>query len=157
MQVSSILRTLGWIVVFLGISFLIGDVTRENMGWYDTLGKAPLNPPRIAFPIVWTSLYIMLAIAGSYLWSIRKNGNGAKHFRLFAFYMLMNWAWSFIFFASHYITAGFVWIIISDLVLAALVIILFKSQYKKTAFLLSPTLLWGVFAAYLNGYIAFAN
>ena len=157
MSISSIIRTLGWIVVFLGISFLIGEVTRENMGWYGNLKKAPLNPPRIAFPIVWTSLYIMLAAAGSYLWSVRKNENGTKHLGLFAFYMLMNWAWSFIFFAAHYMMAGFIWIVISDVVLAVLAVTLFTNGHRKTALLLVPTLLWGMFAAYLNGYIAFAN
>jgi len=32
--------------------------------WYESLQKAPWTPPNIAFPIVWSILYIFIAIRG---------------------------------------------------------------------------------------------
>ncbi|HCK32187.1 MAG: tryptophan-rich sensory protein [Micavibrio sp.] len=144
---------LAWIIAFLGISYFIGQVTQANMAWYADLPKSPLNPPRIAFPIAWTSLYIMLAVAGSLIF--RAKGEGiSKHKKLFAVYMLMNWAWSFIFFGAHMVTLGFVWIVLSALVLGVLILCLWRGSKKIAALLCIPTLCWSLFAAYLNGYIA---
>lgn len=52
-----------WIFAFQLISYGIGLVTRSNMDWYQALEKTPVNPPDLAFPIVWTILYVLLAIA----------------------------------------------------------------------------------------------
>ena len=149
---KSIFRAVLWIAVFLGISYLIGEATRANMDWYDTLDKPELTPPKLAFPIVWTTLYVMLAIVGSRLWGRRKDAAHQAPIILFSIYMVMNWAWSFIFFVGHYIGAGFAWIVLSDIILLALILRLSQSK-KLDAALLIPTLLWGTFAAYLNGYI----
>jgi tryptophan-rich sensory protein len=149
-----------WIAGFLLISFGIGQVTQSNMEWYNTLPKSPLNPPRLAFPIVWTTLYIMLAIVGGRLYLLARPQGIFTHkcFLLFILYMAFNWAWSFIFFGAHYIVTGFIWIVISDAILLALIIAL-RTSNDKNANLLSalciPTFLWGLFAAYLNGFIAF--
>ena len=155
MPMKSIIQTTGWVIVFLAISSFIGMVTKSNMDWYETLPKSPLNPPRLAFPIVWTTLYIMLAVAGSRLWSVRKEENGQKLMPLFAAYMLVNWAWSFIFFAGHMVGFGFIWILLSDAILLTLIIKLYQSNKRIETTLLIPTLIWGLFAAYLNGYIYF--
>lgn len=158
MNIKSILVSFIWIFVFLVISFFIGQVTSMNMGWYDTLVKSPLNPPRIAFPIVWTTLYIMLAVAGYRLWLKRNDDTkGKKHLAFFAAYMVVNWAWSFIFFAGHMIDFGFAWIILSDIILALLIFFLWQNKQKVDIVFLMPTFLWGVFAAYLNGYIVFSG
>ena len=111
------IKTFLWILVFLAISFLIGKVTFHNKEWYQMLTKSPLTPPSYIFPIVWNLLYIMLASAGSLLWKKRDTESGKKHLRYFATYMIMNWSWSFIFFGSHMITLGFIWIIISNIIL----------------------------------------
>lgn len=146
--------TLGWIIAFLGVSYFIGQVTQANMAWYADLPKSPLNPPRIAFPIAWTSLYIMLAVAGSLIFRVQGE-DGSKYKKLYAVYMIMNWAWSFIFFGAHMVTLGFVWIVASVLVLGVLILCLWRGSKKIAALLCIPTLCWSLFAAYLNGYISF--
>jgi len=157
MSIKSIFIALLWIAVFLTISYFIGQVTRENMGWYDTLAKSQLTPPRIVFPIVWTALYIMMAVAGSRFWAQRNDANGRRALILFSLYMIINWAWSFIFFDAHLVMTGFFWILLSDLVLGGLIVHLWNHRKRVELALLAPTFLWGVFAAYLNGYIVFAG
>ena len=153
---KAIFRAVLWITIFLGISYLIGEATRANMNWYDTLNKPELTPPKLAFPIVWTTLYIMLAIVGSRLWGRRKNPEARAPIILFGTYMILNWAWSFIFFVGQFIGTGFIWIVLSDIILLALILRLSQSK-KLDAVLLTPTLFWGGFAAYLNGYIFWFN
>lgn len=155
-SLTKILAPIVWVAAFLSISYFIGQVTRENMGWYADLIKSPYTPPDLAFPIAWSLLYTLLAIAGSQLWARKTAPNGRNIFILFGVYMLVNWAWSFIFFAAHAITLGFIWILISDLLLFFLIALLWRHKDKVTALLVTPTLLWSIFAAYLNGYIVFS-
>lgn len=145
-----------WVLGFLIIGYLIGQTTRANMDWYATLTKSPLNPPRFVFPIAWSCLYSLLAIGGALLWLDSSPKNRQTKI-LFASYMLVNWAWTFIFFAAHEIWAGFVWIILSDILLLATILSAWKIQKKWSALLFIPTLFWGGFAAYLNGFIALTN
>ena len=148
-----IFQTVLWMITFLVISYLIGQVTRANMEWYHGLSKAPFTPPDMVFPIVWSSLYLMLAGVGAGLWRKRTTPRGRFVLALFAAYMLVNWAWSFLFFAAHWITFSFYWIIFSDMLLAGVIYILCQRRHVLIALMLLPTFLWGVFAAYLNGYI----
>lgn len=152
-----VLQTGLWVAVFLMVSFGIGEMTRANMDWYNTLNKSPLNPPSIVFPIVWTFLYILLACTGALLWLKRKDDAGIRHLILFALYMIFNWAWSFIFFDEQMVFVGFMWIIISAVILAALMISLKVNAQKTEIYLLAPTFFWSMFAAYLNGYIYVAG
>ena len=137
-----------WIIAYQAISYGIGVVTRENMGWYDSLEKSSLNPPDIAFPIVWTILYVLLALAGWKMWQVRKTAPIA--FAAYWVQMLLNWGWSFVFFAAHLVLAGFIWIVIFDLAMLAFIVLAWKANLKLPALLVLPTLLWGSFAGYLN-------
>ena len=38
------------------------------MDWYATLQKPSFTPPAIVFPIVWTTLYVLMAIAAWTFW-----------------------------------------------------------------------------------------
>ena len=137
-----------WIVAFQAIAGVIGYVTRDNMDWYDTLAKSVLTPPDIAFPIVWTILYVLLALAGWMMWSYRKTHGEA--FRLYWMQMLLNWGWSFVFFAAHLVFIGFLWILALNVAMAAFMAVAWRDGLKKPALLVLPTFLWGSFAAYLN-------
>lgn len=145
-----------WIVIFLFIASVIGDMTRfEIPGWYRNLTKPPLNPPDIVFPIVWTTLYIMLAVAGYRLWRDRKI-NPPEAFPLFAVQMIMNWAWSYFFFKFHMLGFSFFWILGMIAILVFLILMIHKNDRLGTA-LLIPYLLWISFASYLNGMIWYLN
>ena len=145
---SSFVKPAVWIIAFQLIAMLIGVVTRDGMGWYDMLAKSSLNPPDIVFPIVWTILYIMLALAGWQAWENRKLDQGTP-FRLFWMQMFLNWGWSFIFFGFQLVALGFIWIVALLGVMLAFVFFAWKHQ-RLAAYLVIPTMLWGCFAAHLN-------
>lgn len=146
-----------WIIGFQIISAMIGMVTQSGMPWYDTLEKSDLTPPDIAFPIVWTGLYVMLALAGYYVWNYAKtHGKDSKIFVLFWVQMLMNWGWSFVFFGLQMVFPALIWICALNLMMLALIIIAYR-PLRIVSWLILPTLIWGCFAGYLNYMIWVLN
>lgn len=145
-----------WILGFQAVSGVIGLSTKANMGWYDTLNQPVLTPPDIAFPIVWTALYVMLAIAGWVVWNKRHEEGFGRVFQLYWVQMLLNWGWSFVFFAAHLVVLGFFWIVALNLAMLAFMIVAWKHS-RLAALLVMPTLIWGSFAAYLNYMIWMLN
>lgn len=146
-----------WVLVFQVVGGLIGSVTAGEIdGWYRGLEKAAYNPPDIVFPIVWPILYVMIALAGWLSWGHRQSERGPVIWWLFVLYTLLNWGWSFVFFAAHEVFLGFMWIIVLNLV--ALVLILMSwISHRKIAFLMITPFLWTCFAAYLNYSIWILN
>ncbi len=140
-----------WILVFEAVSFLIGQATQPGVdGWYAGLTPPPLSPPNIAFPVMWTILYALIAAAGWTLWRNR-DGQGVKTLLfLFAGYMALNWSWSFVFFGAHMLLAGFLWIAALNILALAFIYKAWTSCRPAAYFMIPPTL-WTSFAMYLNG------
>ncbi len=146
-----------WIAVFQLVGFGIGLLTHADTStWYQSLQKSIINPPQIVFPIVWTCLYLMLAITGWYLWSHRDRPKGKIIFNLYLLQIIMNWAWTPLFFHLHLIQLGFFWIV-TMILLTMLLILLTKKQFTLVCFLLIPYFLWLIFAGYLNWAIWMKN
>lgn len=142
-----------WIVVFELIGFLLGRLTQEGMvTWYQTLYKSCLTPPAIVFPIVWTILYSMIALAGWSLWQSRQQPRAKLALLIYGAQLLMNWAWTPIFFYFHWISLSFYWIV-GIATLTLLIIIITKDRFKFCCIMLLPYLYWVIFASYLNGVI----
>jgi benzodiazapine receptor len=146
-----------WILAFQLIGYYIGKVTKQNIPtWYQTLNKSILNPPEVMFPIVWSILYLILAFIGWSLWLKRNETRGKLSLITYGIQMLMNWAWTPIFFSFHLIAVGFYWII----AMAILTLILIFINWKHNKFisnLLIPYCLWLLFAGYLNWAIWVKN
>lgn len=157
MTKNRIIKLFAWVVTFQVVGFLIGKLTEYNIQtWYMTLNQPPLNPPQILFPIVWSILYIMIAIAGWQLWENRPQTT-AKHALTFYFIqVLMNWLWTPIFFQFHLIQLGFFWIL-GIIFFNLMTIVLTHKQYRLATIMLTPYLFWLMFAAYLNGWIWLNN
>ncbi len=139
-----------WIAFFLIVAGIIGDVTRAQIPlWYRDLVKPALNPPDFVFPVVWTALYIMIAIVGYRMWRLRGLYGGKCLNTLFALQTLMNWAWSYLFFYYHLLGFSFAWIVGLDIAVAALIFMTRKKD-RTSALLLTPYFVWICFASYLN-------
>lgn len=144
--------------ISLGITFLVGAVaawftTAGVNGWYAVANKPSFNPPNWVFAPVWTALYLMMGIA---LWLVWKK-DGVKSGRrtaliLFAIQLLLNFAWSFIFFYAHQPGWAFAEILLMW-VSIMLTIIWFGKVSPAAAWLLVPYIWWVSFASLLNFYI----
>ncbi len=144
-----------WIAGFELVATAIGMAQKNDIyDWYLNLNAPPLTPPNALFPIVWTTLYALLGVVAFRLQSSPQNKNV---FALFLGYMVMNWAWSFIFFIAHWMLAGFIWILAMNVVTMILMRMLYLRGDKISAGLLAPLLVWTSFAAYLNGAYWYLN
>jgi len=140
-----------WIIVFEAVSVLIGLGTQSSVdGWYAGLTQPSFTPPNIAFPMMWSILYAMIAVAGYDIWQARRAAGGMLRLQIFVVYMALNWSWSFVFFTLHQLLAGFIWIVAMD-VLAIAVIVTAWRDLRRAALLMILPLGWTLFAAALNG------
>lgn len=150
------MKLIFWIALFEGIGFLLGLMTQSNIDpWYKTLNHSQLTPPDYIFSVAWTLLYALLAVIA---WILSSHSPGApKSLKmLFGMQMLMNWAWTPLFFQLHWLTFSAIWLVALTL-LNVIFISKAKSSQPTLALLLIPYTLWLLFAAYLNVVVAFMN
>jgi translocator protein len=141
-----------FLVVVIGVGALIG--TQSTPGeWYQNLEKPPFNPPNWVFGPVWFTLYAMIAVAGWRIWSIDASSTTMK---LWFAQMLLNWAWSPVWFIGQMLWPAFA-IIVALLATIVAFIALARKQDKLAAWLFVPYLAWVSFATLLNLSIAILN
>ena len=69
--------------------------------WYARLDKSPLTPPDYVFPIVWTSLYSLIAFSGWRIWIQEDSPERSRALRLWATQLATNAEWTRLFFGQH--------------------------------------------------------
>ena len=127
---------------FLGVYFRPDE-------WYAQLRKPAWTPPGWLFGPVWTLLYGMMAAASFLVW--RRGGFVAQRraLGLFLFQLVLNAAWSPLFFGMHSPALAFADIVLLWLTLLATIVAFWKVQVAA-AVLLLPYLGWVSFASALN-------
>ncbi len=114
--------------------------------WYLSLRRPSWTPPGWAFPVVWTVLYIMIAISG---WMVWKAGGFSAAIALWGIQLVLNAAWSWLFFGLRRMDLAFVEV--CALFAAILAYILAAWPISQTAALLFvPYAVWVATAATLN-------
>ena len=117
--------------------------------WYAALEKPSWNPPSWLFGPVWTTLYAMIAVAGWLVWRRRETAPVRPAMIVYTLQLLLNGAWSWIFFGVHEMG----WALVEIVLLAILIAInaaLFWRVRRLAGALLLPYLAWVSFAAFLN-------
>lgn len=139
------------ILVCLLVGFIDAIITQSGVdSWYLTLQKPAFTPPNWLFAPVWTVLYILMGIALGLVWN-----KGLHHIWVktalyhFGFLLLLNTAWSILFFGLKLPLLSLI-IIISLFILAFFTIKWFKVVSPLAAYLLIPYIVWLAFAAVLN-------
>jgi tryptophan-rich sensory protein len=143
-----------WLVAWLALSLLAGVVgglaTASSVGdWYPTLDRPPWTPPNGVFGPVWTLLYLAMGTAAWLVWRRREAERVSGALWLFAGQLVLNAAWSLIFFGLR--SPGAAAVEVALLVLAVAATLLAFRRISRTAgWLLAPYLAWVCFAAALN-------
>lgn len=114
--------------------------------WYAALAKPAWTPPGWLFPVAWTILYVMIALAGWYAW--RAGGLGIPVL-LWGLQLGLNALWSFLMFGRNDILLALVDVAVLWFVIAAFILTVRHSS-RAAALLFLPYLAWVSFAAALN-------
>jgi tryptophan-rich sensory protein len=138
------------VLVVLGVAGAGAAVTAPAVGsWYLALNRPSWTPPSWLFGPVWTALYLMMAIAAWLVWRRLGWREGALPLGLFALQLVLNAAWTPVFFGLHVIGWAFgVIVLLWCAILATL--IAFWRVLPAAGWLLLPYQLWVTFATALN-------
>ncbi|AOF97256.1 TspO/MBR family protein [Sphingobium sp. RAC03] len=143
-------------IVLLG--FLSGRLANSGYGnrWFDALEKPALMPPGWLFGVAWTILYILMGLALAIVLHARGAKGRGPAIVLFLVQLVMNLAWSPLFFRAHQVGSALV-LILALIVVVAITIWLFGRIRRVAGLLLLPYLAWLAFASFLNYEIGRLN
>jgi len=141
----SILHLLVLLVLVVGGGWIIGASNLPG-AWYGSLTKPSFNPPNWLFPIAWTVLYILIAIAG---WRTYERVVSGAVMQVWWGQLLLNFAWSPVFFTAHLMWLAFA-IIVGMFVLIMTFIVMQWREDRVAALLFVPYAVWVAFASVLN-------
>ena len=139
------------LVLCLGLGSAAGFLTAQSLPtWFPTLVKPSFNQPSWLFAPVWTTLYIMMAVAAWLVW-LRKGP-----LVLFYVQLALNFAWSLLFFGLHSPALALI-DIVAMWVAILLTLLAFWKVDRRAGWLLVPYLAWVSFAGVLNASIWWLN
>jgi tryptophan-rich sensory protein len=149
------LITVPAIVGFGSLSGWLSNSGYDN-GWFDALNKPFFMPAGWLFGVVWPILYVMLGIALALVLQEPAGPRRRRGLVLFFGQLLLNYAWSPIFFAANDIQLALV-TIFAIVVMAAIAASEFWRIRPLAGALMIPYLAWLCFAAALNSALGRLN
>ncbi|MEO6871252.1 MAG: TspO/MBR family protein [Chthoniobacterales bacterium] len=144
-------KSIGVLVLWIALTFVapaLGFRAKPDE-WFASLTKPGFNPPSWVFAPVWTILYLLMAIATWLVW--RQGGWERQTFplSLYLVQLVLNAAWTPLFFGAHRIGLALIDIVLQWLAIAATLFV-FARVDALAAWLFVPYLAWVSFATVLN-------
>lgn len=131
----------------------IATAGSTDSAWFRALDKPVWYPPSSAFGIVWSVLYVMIAVSGYLAW---RAGAARVALGWWGAQMALNLAWSVVFFGLR--SPGWAMVVIVALAVAIVgTMRSFARVDRPAAWLLAPYLAWVLFASTLNAAIVALN
>lgn len=143
-------------IVILIPWFIGGILFRSDTVFYKSLSKPVFAPPSILFPIVWTILYILIAISIYLVLKDNKLKDNPNYTKTLLINYISNQIFSFLFFT---LKSPFLALIDTFIVLISSLFLYYESKElnKTSAKLLIPYIIWNIFATILIIFIFFMN
>lgn len=158
MKTLSFFRLVLSVFLCLAVGAIGSMVTTPKIPtWYAGLAKPAWTPPDAAFPIVWTILYVLMAVTLWRLWQLhRPSPERRRAILLFFVQLALNAAWSPVFFGMEAVGAALAIILV--LWVAILALMLASARIDRIAAgLQAPYLIWVSYATALNAAILAMN
>ncbi len=140
--------TILFILIPLAVGGLSTLLTHGSMEAFSQLRQPVFAPPAAVFPWVWGVLYLLMGVSAAMVWNSCSPIRGDAIF-LFAAQLFVNFWWSIFFFAWELRLFAFFWLLLLNLLVAAM-IRRFHRILPLAGKLNIPYLLWLLFAACLN-------
>lgn len=134
-----------FIALTVGLGIFSG-LTNPPGEWYQTLTKPVFNPPSWLFAPVWTTLYVLIGIAGARVWL---RAPSSLPMQIWFVQLVLNLLWSPAFFGMQNPALG---LAIIALLLASVIafIVTARKQNRISSLLFLPYVAWVGFASILN-------
>lgn len=145
----------GLVALSLAVGWAGSFITTDQIPtWYQSLAKPSWTPPNWLFAPVWTTLYVLIGIAGWRVADPRSPGHRA--WGLWWMQLALNGAWTPLFFGAH--ATGVALIVILALLVTIVMFIRATWHSDRIASLLFvPYLLWIAYASSLNAGVWWMN
>ncbi|MFI5586480.1 TspO/MBR family protein [Amycolatopsis sp. NPDC051758] len=143
----------GFVAVVAVVAAVGSLAATQSRAVYEGLNQPAWAPPGWLFGPVWTVLYLLIAVSGWLFW---RAGGTRREFAWYAAGLVLNAAWTPLFFAAGAYTVALVEIVALDLVVAATALV-FRRRSPAAAALQLPYLAWTLFATSLNAAIVVLN
>jgi len=153
---------LRWSLVLVPLVLLLGFLSGASAGstannpWFQDLVKPALYPPPATFGIVWTILYLLMGFAAALIAAARGAEGRGLALAAFTVQLLLNLAWSPLFFGMHQMKNALYLLLALD-VAVLVTVALFWWVRPRAGLLLLPYLAWVCFATVLNWQFIEAN
>jgi tryptophan-rich sensory protein len=136
---------------------LVGGTITDLGPWYESLAKPAWTPERHVFPIVWTIIFTMCAVAAVSAWSAAPKARQADMvIGLFALNGFLNILWSLLFFRMQ--RPDWALLELVALWVSIVVLIVYCARLSKLAgALLLPYIAWVTIAGILNWQVVQLN
>ncbi len=146
------------VIAIVAIGSLSGVVSNSGYSnqWFADLTKPGFMPPGWLFGVAWTTLYTLMGIALALVWVSPTGQERTTALRLFFAQLIVNFAWSPIFFGARLIEFGLLTILLL-FVLVVLTAWRFWRIRPLAGLLLVPYLAWLCLATALNFEIGRLN
>lgn len=153
MDKSKLFKLLISIILPIGLGSIAGIFTSAAVPeWYTTLNRPSFNPPNWIFGPVWTILYILLGISFFVIWKQPASKKRNQAILVYLLQLILNFAWSFIFFYFNMIGFALIEIILLWISIVIMLVLFYRIK-PLASYMNIPYLLWVTFAAILNaGY-----
>jgi translocator protein len=138
-----------------GLAARVAGSTDANP-WYQSLTLPVFQPPAALFGIAWAILYTLIALAFSFVWGTRQVKGKGLALALFGVGLVLNMAWSPLFFRAHMISAA-LGVLVAMLVVALVTTWAFWRVNRLAGWLMIPYVAWLCFAAAINTSVMMLN
>lgn len=134
-----------------------GLITRSSVKtWYARQRRPAWAPPAWLFGPVWSLLYVLMGVASWLVWRAAPTDARSTALAWYAAQLLLNAAWTPVFFGARSPTGAF-GVISALLVVLFTTVAAFWNVRRAAAYLMLPYLAWTAFAAALNGVVVLMN
>ncbi len=155
----AILSLLGFGAAVAGAAWFGSRYSPKNANtrlWFESLDKPKYNPPDRVFPVVWTTLYSLIAFSGWRTWRTEDSRQRSHALRLWKAQLVANAEWTLLFFGEHQPKKA-----LTDAILLETIILRYirtvKDLDQAAALTMVPYAAWVAFAIVLNADIARRN
>lgn len=143
-----------WALLLVPAVLLLGFLSGRFGGqaqdpWFLALEKPAIMPPPAIFGVVWPILYVLMGFAAAMICAAWGSRYRLPAILAFVLQLLVNLAWTPVFFGHHEMTFALYVIIALDLAVIVTIVLFWKVR-SAAAWLLVPYLAWILFATVLN-------